>query len=316
VPLLIALLAALALVVASPPSAWANFVATAEDPEGDAVDASPGRDIVAVGLSYDRRKGELFGAIQLRGAPEGAPAFVTLFAGTRTATGCDGYPAAGFGSYTDEFGASWLRLDAADAVVARGEADKTGFAANVQEFEISDRRLRGLRLGCVIATLTAPENPATVYDAVGPLPLEGRPALSVRVGGVSRPFVAGRSRRIELTLSNTGDAPTRRVRLKLGRPRGVTLKPRIRSLKPIAPGRRRTVRVTVTASARARTSTDLKVVADAGELVARGEVTLRVRKPAKPGGGGGGGNDPAQLCTRFMADLTGETGGSLILVPC
>jgi hypothetical protein len=76
------------------------------------------------------------------------------------------------------------------------------------------------------------------------------------------------------------------------------------------------VSATVTLSRRARTSTDLKVTAAAGQLIARQETTISVRKPTKPGGGGGGGEGSSGVCVRYLADPSGETGGSLILVPC
>jgi hypothetical protein len=298
-------------------AAQANFVATATDPAGDAADASPSRDITGVGLSYDRRTGELVGAIRLRGEPSHEiSAFVSLFAGTRTASGCNGYPAAGFGSYSDEFGASWLRLDDAAGNGPRGEADKRGYLASVQEFEVNDRQLAGRRLDCVIATLTEPGNAANVYDAVGPITLVGQPALSLRLSRASRTFGAGRPRRIKLALTNTGDAPTGRVRLKFSRARGLAIKTSTRTLKSIAPRHRETVTATVTLSHRARTATDLKVTATAGHLIAREETTLYVRKPPKPGDGGDGGDRTPGTCVRYQADLSGETGGSLILVPC
>jgi hypothetical protein len=96
-------------------------------PPCDATDASAGRDITAVGLAYDRRRGELVGAFRLRGEPSHeSSAFVSLFAGTRTPSGCNGFPAAGFGSFSDEFGASWLRLDDAAGNGPSGDADKRG----------------------------------------------------------------------------------------------------------------------------------------------------------------------------------------------
>ena len=308
-------LIAVALVAAS--AARANFVATATDPAGDSSDPSPGRDITAVGLSYDRRSGNLIGGIRLSGEPSHETrAFVSLFAGIRTSSGCNGYPAAGFGSYSDEFGASWIRLDDAAGNGPRGEADKRGYLADIQEFEVSDRQLAGRRLDCVIATLTEPGNPANVYDAVGPILLVGRPALSLRLRGVSRTFGAGRPRRIKLTLSNGGDAPTGRVRLKFSRARGLAIKTKTRMLRSIAPRQRKTVTATVTLSQRARSTTDLKVTATAGRLVAREETNLHIRKPTKPGGGGGGGDGTSRTCVRYQADLSGESGGSLILVPC
>jgi hypothetical protein len=298
-------------------AAQANFVATSPDPPGDASDASPGRDITGVGLSYDPRRGELVGAIGLRGEPSHeSNAFVTLFAGSRTASGCNGFPAAGFGSYSDEFGASWLRLDDASGQRVSGEADKRGYLADVQEFEASDRRLAGQRLDCVIATLTEPGNPANVYDSVGPIALVGQPALSLRIGGVPRTFAVGRPSTIKLTLTNAGDAATGRIRLKFGRARGLTIKAKTRTLRSIAPQRRKRVTATVALADRARTTTDLKVTATAGRLIAREETTLHLRKPSKPGGGGGGRDGSTGTCVRYQADLSGETGGSLILVPC
>jgi NPCBM-associated, NEW3 domain of alpha-galactosidase len=314
-PLAAAAATAVALIGAS--TAEANFVATTVDPDGDSADPNPSRDITAVGLSYDRESGELLAGIRLRGEPvEGADALISLFAGTQTATGCNGTPAAGFGSYAREFGASWLRLDDTAGNGPRGEAEKTGFGAQIQEFETTDRQLAGHRLDCFIATLNEPGNAANVYDVAGPLPLVGQPALSLRIGGVRKEFRPGRSRKVTLTLANDGDGPTGRVRLQLSRARGLTVKTRTRSLKSIAPGRRTKVTATVTLSSRARDTTDLKVKASAGDLVARLEAPLRLRRPAKPGGGGGDDDFKSQTCTRWLPDPFGGTGGSLILVPC
>lgn len=314
---LLAMVASTALALVAVPAAHANFVATATDPAGDATDPSPGRDLTAVGLSYDRRGGELLGGIRLHGEPSHeAAALVTLFAGIRTPTGCDGYPAAGFGFATDDFGARWLRLDDAAGNGPRGDADKRGYLADVQELEVSDRQLAGRPLDCVIATLTEPGNPANVYDSVGPIALVGQPALSLRVKGTSRTFRTDRPRKVKLALANGGDAPTGRIQLTFNRARGLTVKTKAKTVKSIAPGRRKTVTATVTLGQRARSATDLKVTATAGRLIARQEATLYVRKPTKPGGGRNGGNGGTRSCVRYQADLSGETGGSLILVPC
>lgn len=108
-------------------TASANFVAAGEDPAGDSVDPSPGRDIIGVALTYDRRTGHLRGGVRLRGEPTGeAPANLTLFAGRRTATGCDGYPAIGFATQTDLRGADWVRFGAPGVPAAgTGRATKT-----------------------------------------------------------------------------------------------------------------------------------------------------------------------------------------------
>jgi hypothetical protein len=315
--LLLAVVAAVAATLALASTAQANFVATASDPAGDSTDPSPGRDIVGAGLAYDPRSGALAGGVALRGEPGDAPALIALYAGTQTATGCDGYPTAGFGSFSDEFGASWLRLDDAAGAGPRGDADKDGYRSEVQEFRVTDRQLAGRRLSCVMASLTEPGNAANVYDSVGPIALVGQPVLSLRIRGVPKRIPEGQSRTVKLVVANTGNARTRKVRLKIGRARGLKTTVKKRALKPIVPGRRRTVKVKVTLGARARTATDLKVTATAGKLVARAEETLYIRrKQSKPSPGGGGGQGGPQLCNRYSPDLTGETGGSLILVPC
>jgi hypothetical protein len=307
------LLAATVVSFALAAAAQGNFIATATDPAGDSADPSAGRDIIAASMSYDRRSGELIGAVQLRGVPGEERSFLSLFAGTRTATGCDGLPYVGFGSYSDEFGASWKRLDDPAGTGPSGDAEKVAYRDAVQRFEATDGELAGHRLDCVMATVTEPGNPANVYDAAGPFELVGQPALSMRVRGVGRPFKPNRPRKLKVTLANAGDAATSPVRLRLSRARGLRVTPAKKSLGTLAPGSKRTVSVEVTLSGRARDATRLKVTASAGGLVARGKPTLYLRKPSKPGGGGGG---DTQWCTRWVPDITGATGGSLIHVPC
>ena len=149
------------------------------------------------------------------------------------------YPTAGFGSYSYEFGASWLRLDSPTAPPsARGDADKRGFDTAVQTFEASDTALSGRQWDCVVATITEPGNAARVYDSTGPIPLVGQPGLSVRVRGPEQ-YRRNRAQALKITVSNPGDGPARRVKLRLGRARGLTLSPRARSCGTIAPARAR-----------------------------------------------------------------------------
>jgi len=298
-------------------SARADFIATATDPSGDAADPSPGRDIMSVGLAYNRKEGSLSGYVRLRGSPDGIPSFITLFAAVRTAAGCDGYPAGGFGSYSDEFGASWVRLDSSTGPpAARGDADKRGFDSEVQTFEASDAALGGRPWDCVVATITEPRNAAYVYDTTGPIELVGQPGLSVRVRAPKQ-FRRNRSQSLKITLSNPGDGSARKVKLRLGRARGLRLSPRARTLGTIPAGARKTIRVKARFNDRARSITELALRASSGRLVAKGTLRLSVRTPRRPSGGGGGGqNDLPTLCTRWSPDLSGETGGSLILVPC
>ena len=215
------LLAALLLVS----SAEAHFVAVAEDPAGDSSDPNPARDLTAVGLSYDRRTGWLFGAIRLGDTPtEETDATVALFAGTRTASGCNGIPGAGFGSASIDFGARWLRVDDPSGAGPRGDAEKRGGLTDVQRFTVTDRQLAGLPVDCVYVGLSEPGNAANVYDTVDMLDLVPQPSLALKIRGMPRKFAPGRPRRIKLELSNPGDAPTGRIRLELSRARGLTVK--------------------------------------------------------------------------------------------
>ena len=314
-PLLAA--AAVCFGLAAPTVAQANFVGVAEDPAGDASDPNPARDITAAGIMYDRRSGDLRGALRLGGEPgEETRSLIALFAGVRTDSGCNGFPALGFGSYSDEWGASWLRLDGpGDAERMSGDADKDGYLSQVQEFEVSGKELAGRRLDCVIATVSEPGNAANIYDSLGPIPLRGQPALEAELRKVPEALTPGSERRIKLRLRNPGDAPTGRIRLSIKRARGLTVKAP-RRLRSIRPGGRRTATITISLSSRAKSFTTLRVTAKAGRLSAHAENEIYLRSPQKPRGGGGGGDDDVESCVFFSPDLSGETGGSLILVPC
>jgi NPCBM-associated, NEW3 domain of alpha-galactosidase len=294
--------------------AHANFVARGSDPAGDASDASPGRDLTDIAVAYDRATGALKGTIGLRGAPTDARSFLTLAAGTRTATGCDGYPAGVFGTYTDETDAGWFRLDAPGAPsAAHGDAEKIGYDDQVQDFSAEAPELAHQPFDCVTALVSEPGNAANVYDVAGPLDLLGRPALGLRLKGVPKRLKAGTERTVRLTISNTGDGPARAVKLQIERARGLHVKPRRRSLPALAPGARRTVRLELRLGQRARSETNLKVVARAGDLIVRGRAPIHRIEHGRSGGGGGG---TPSSCVQYSPDPFGTSGGALILVPC
>lgn len=119
-------------------TAQANYIGSVKDPAGDVTDGNPARDIVGMGMSYDRATGNVFGVVELRAEPRDATrSFLTLFAGIRTPTGCDGYPAVGFASDTDDFRADWLRLDAPSVPAALRE--RRASAARVSSASRSPR---------------------------------------------------------------------------------------------------------------------------------------------------------------------------------
>jgi len=315
VALVLALAAALCAVAAAP--AHATFFRQALDPAGDAASPDPGVDILAVGLGYDRSSGTLAAAVGLRGEPQ-TPAIVALVAARRDATGCNRAPAIGFGSLLDSYDAFWHRIETPALAPVSGDARKQGAGEVVQRFDVTDRRLAGIRPDCVMVTVADGADTQVVYDSVGPLTLNRRPALGVRLDGVPENVRPGRAYRLRVHLSNPGDAPTAGIRVRVAGARGLTASPRTLRLRPVAAGARRTATITVRLGARARFATDLGVTATAGGLRASAERRVYVKTPDPPSrppsrGGGGGGS---RTCVQYFPDLSGESGGSLGLVPC
>lgn len=246
---------------------------------------------------------------------------LTLYAGRKTATGCDGAPTLGFVSFTDEFGASWLRLDDAGGSGPRGDADKSGGGDSVQRFNVTDPGLKQARPECVMASVNELGNAANVYDTIGPFTLDGLPDLALRVKGVPRERLKlGQTRRIKITVTNTGDGTARGVKLTLAARRGVKSSPRVKQIGTLFAGRRKTITVKVRLAGGARSITYVPVTASVGKLKREAELKLlRAFKKSPPRRGGSGGSpspDSPKLCTRFIPDFSGQSGGSLGLVPC
>lgn len=301
--------------LAAAPSASANLIGDAKDPVGDATDPSPARDLVGAGMAYDRRRGALVGAVALRGAPSGdTGGFLTLFAGTRTPAGCNGYPAIGFATTTSESSARWTVLRGGPTPDPTFPAEKRGGRDAVQRFEIVDPRLKSHRPDCVIATLTEPGNVQNVWDTVE-FGLRPVPVLAARLRGVPSRLAAGTSRRVRVTVRNEGDAPTRSGRLRVAGVRGLRATPSSSRVPAIPAGGSRTVSFRVALTSRARSSTPLRVSVTAGDQTVRTEGRIVLRRPKASGGGSGGGGG-TRTCTRYAPDPFGDTGGSLVLVPC
>ncbi len=300
-----------------PAAADAGFIAETRDAAGDSTSAEPAHDLLAAGFGYDRRSGQMAGAIALKGAPSGdTGAFVTLWAGKRTANGCSGIPVAGFGAFTDGWTATWARQDT-PGKVRQGEADKSGYRSTVQYYEVRDRRLRGQKWDCLEASLRDREDPSIVYDSAPIKYFKGIPALALRMPTVRRAIPPNRVRKLRVVLRNPGDGPLRKVRLKFRGTRGLKVAPRQRMIRLIRPRTRKAIWVKVRLFRSAGTSADLKVFARSGKLRAEAETEIRLKLPKKPStGGGSGSGGGGGVCVQYFPDLSGETGGSLGLVPC
>ena len=283
--------------------ASANFIATGQDPVGDSADAHPARHSVTVAPSYDRRPGHLRGGVRLAGEPSSETAAnLTVFAGRRTATGCNGYPAIGFATQTDLTGAVWVKLAAPGApAAAEGRATKL-YDGPAEEYEATAAALTGERPNCVIAQLNEPGNPAVVYDVAGPYPLRALPELDAQLRGLPATVRPAQTRVVRLVLRNPGDAPTGRVRLGAAGARGMTVQlPRV--IPSLRPGQARTVPVRVTLNRAAASTTTLRLTAIAASgprAIADGR--LQLRTPTRPSGGAGSGGGPpggSKLCFRY-----------------
>lgn len=318
IAILLALLVGLGL--AGAPAASANLVGIAEDPPGDSSDPAAGRDIIGAALAYDRRRGGLVGMVRFRGAPTASTAgLLAIFAGRRTAEGCNGYPAVGFSTDTDGSRARWHVFAGPEASGVFGDTRKSGVRTAVQQFEAVDRRLAGKNPDCVIATLTAPGDASVVYDSTGPIPITAEPVTQLRLRNVPKRMPADRTRRVRVTVTNAGDAPTARVRLRVAAARGLRVTPTTTRLKPISAGKSRTVTLRVSLSTRARAQTPLKLTATAGEQRVEASARIALQRPTRKNGSNGSGSGPTRpptVCNRWMPDISGETGGSLALVPC
>lgn len=299
-----------------PAGARAGFTAVVEDPAGDAATPEPGHDLLSAGVGYDRRSGQIVGAVKLRGAPGDGRAFLHLQVGRMAAGSCEGPPVLALGSYTDEYGASWLRFAGPGQVTARGDADKRGGGGTVQTLEATARPLRGARPDCALALLSEPSNPANVYDSVGPFRLAPQPALAAKAGGLPEDVRSGRTYRLKVTVSNPGDAKTRPITVRLRRAKGVAGSGKAVRLKALRPGRRATATFAIRPGRGARFATELLATASAGRLKAEATRKIYVSSPKAPSRRGGSGGGGSRLCTRWIPDFTGESGGSLGLVPC
>ena len=313
---LLAALLALAFGLSAAP-AQASFFAESLDPAGDSSEpANPGRDLTAAGLGYDRLTGSLVGSVRLAGEPSGAPALVTLFAGSYNGPSCNGYPAVGFSAETVAGDAYWHRLDGVAG--KKGFARTAGASTTTQTFTVDNRTdLEGVRPNCAVVVLSAIGDSSVIYDAIGPLPVTPQPQLGVELRNVPQQFAAGRARQVKIRVTNPGDARSKPIKLRFKQERGVRVAPKRLTVKPIEAGKRRTVTVRVTVSSRADFSSELTAIAESGRLEARDEAQLyRSAKRKKGSGGGGGGSGGGKTCVRWIPDFSGESGGSLGLLPC
>lgn len=292
-------------------SASAAFVGTVSDPAGDQV--IPGRDITSVAFSYSR-SGRMSAQIRTRaGAGDDRSVMVSAWAGTMGPDACNVYPAVGFTGSAGGADARWHLLRGVDDT-DWGFADRDGGGGTaLTRFSTTSSQLRGLRPNCLTATIHDADDAAIIHDTVVPVRLRPVAELEARLGKLPAVVRPGKTYPIRVVLTNPGDAPTGRLRVGAAAVRGLKVVPR--DVPSIRAGGRRIVAVPVSVTSRARTSTPLRITVAAGPLKSRVEGSLYVAGP-RPTGGRRAGTPAPRLCNRWMPDLSGQTGGSLVLVLC
>jgi len=159
----------------------------------------------------------------------------------------------------------------------------------------------GMQWNCLVATVSEQGKPENVYDTTGSIPLKGLPGLSLKVRGPKQ-FKRNRSQILRFKLVNPGDGSAKRGTIRAGK--------------------QKKFRIRVRFNDRARKLTRVVLKGSSGKLRLKGKMKLRVKTPKPPrhhkngGGGGGGSSQTPGVCVQYAPDLSGETGGSLILVPC
>jgi hypothetical protein len=318
-PLLLGPAVVALLAVATP--APAAYVGAGSDPQGDAPDGNPAHDIVAFGASYRPADGALVGVVRLAADGAGADGHVRiqLMAGRRTPAGCVGYPSVGFRSYPSGGGAlvRWVRF-----AQAGDPRPKDGFGrqqasdgGRTWRFEVTDRTLAGLQLDCALAWTHHDQSADAFVDTSREVTLRAQPELTATLGTLPASQRVGQRRTVRVTLRNPGHAKTGRIRLSVGKARGLAVR-HAKTVAALKPGAKRTVTLTTTLTSRAKATTRLRVTASAGDLRTRIDGQLRRASRSSGSGSGSGSPRPPQLCNRWLPDITGNSGGSLTLVPC
>lgn len=307
-------IAALALVA----PASASYAGTGQDPSGDATDGNPAHDIVGFGALHSPSAGTVTGVIQLAGPSSGAGDGVRAHVSVarRTAAGCPAYPTLGLASVIATGGRSATWTWIAEATPSSGDDDGYGRRETLEKgrllrFEVIDDRLRQGRFDCVLAWTTHRSADAPI-DLAMPVPMAAQPELAATLRGVPSRQRTGQRRTVRLVIRNSGHARTGKIRIRVGGQRGLSVR-HARTVASLKPGAQRTVRITTRLTSRAKATTPLRVTVSSGKVSTR--VDDELRRAGTSSGSGGGSHTP-RLCNRWLPDITGESGGSLTLIPC
>lgn len=293
------------LALAAPAAADVSGKGT--DPAGDA--PALGVDIVAFEVSYDDFNGIYEAEVRLRGKPDPAlRGLIVVAIGPREGNRC-GFPSTSLSSINVDETAFWAIADSPAADPDSSDAAQTGSGTAVQTFSAASSRLAGRPADCAQAAVLVPGAGAQTYDVTAPAVVREPPApkLDIKVKDVNRG--------LKVTVLNRGDAPARKVTVRVGKAFGLRFLPRRKPLRTIPAGRRKAsvLRVVVAPKANRVTKLDLSATARGG-FAAKGTLTVRIKgpRPEPPRRPKGGSDDEGTNPLRFSTCL----GGGFTLIPC
>lgn len=270
----------------------------------------PGQDIVAVQASYDTATGTITAAVTTLGAPEALAtrALRTDFFPVDASGECVA-PEARIVSIYSEAGAFWVYNGSAL------QAGQKSVAGNVATLSATSPLLVNQPFFCVdayvltesgevlealaspfklIAPATPPlppppSSPPPSNPLVTPTPPPAPKLAKLSLGGLSRALTLhrGKWKQVKLAVTNDGTATAAEVTLKLGKAKGVAIKPKSGQLKlkSIAPGKSKTATFELLLTKKAKASSTISLTLTGAKGVkSTGAVTVNAWQKHHKGG--------------------------------
>jgi hypothetical protein len=266
---------------------------TGTDPAGD---AAAGYDVVGADAQADDATGLVTVTVRLAAAPSG---WVVALIGTGTDCGAPyalflGKPstgAAAFGRDSGQTGPATMTVSGSTVGItatdpslavpfdcAEAGSSPDGNALNDAS---SPFALTALAPPAPTPVPTVVPAPATTKAAVPPVPVPKAAKLTASLGGVPSTIKRNRTIALKLVLANDGSKPTGSVSVALSRPRGLSFSRAKVKVAKLKPAQKRTLKLKLKLTKKARVSTTFKVTARSGKLKAASSVLLKLGKAKK-----------------------------------
>ena len=279
---------------------------TATDPAGDQAGGGAGSDIVSVGAQADDAGETVAIGVGLSAAP--GSSYVFGLVGTRNGNSCDarfvlfgGRPSTGEAYYVRDGAssqASPARMDVEGRIVTLGATDAAQLAvpfdcaaalvsadANARDV-LDDADLVALVADAPPAATPAPTPtptpaPPTTTAHVAPVAVPKAAKLSASLGGAPAIIRRNRTLTLRLVLADDGSKATSAITVSVAQARGLSVARSRVKVARLKPAEKRTVKLRVRLTRRARVTTPVRVTVRAGSLKATSSLLLRIGKARK-----------------------------------